>query len=148
MQIIRYQPFLRDIQHEINQLFQRSWRTDNDASDSALGQWAPHVDIKEESDKFIVTADLPGVDPKNIEVSMESNVLTIKGERHLERKEKEQGYSRLERFSGSFYRQFTLPESVESEQVQARCKNGVLAVIIPKKEPQTVRKIEVKPEEE
>ncbi len=146
MQIIRYQPFLRDIQHEINQLFQRNLRADSDLSDSALSQWVPQIDIKEEADKFIVTADLPGVERKDIEVSMENNVLTIKGERHLERQEKEQGYSRLERFSGSFYRQFTLPDSVEGEQIQARNKNGVLAILIPKKARQTVRKIEVKPE--
>jgi HSP20 family protein len=146
MQIIRYQPFLRDIQNEINHLFQRGWR-DNDTSDSALSQWAPQVDIKEESNQFIVTADLPGVEPKDIEVSMENNVLTIKGERHLERKEKEKDYSRVERFSGTFCRQFNLPDSVEGEQIQAKSKNGVLAIIIPKKERGTARKIEVKAEE-
>lgn len=146
MQIIRYQPLLRDIQNEINQLFQRS-RQDNDPSNSALSQWAPQVDIKEEADKFIVTADLPGVEPKDIEVSMENNVLTIKGERHLERAEEGKSYSRLERFSGTFCRQFSLPDSIENEKIQAKSKNGVLAIIVPKKEREMARKIEVKSEE-
>jgi HSP20 family protein len=144
MQIISYRPVLRDIQNEINQLFQRNWRSDNDISDSATSHWSPHVDIKEEAEKFIVIADLPGVEPKDVEVSMENNVLTLKGRRTLERQEKEQGYSRMERFSGSFCRQFTLPDSVEGGQIEARTKNGVVAIIIPKKVQRAARKIEVK----
>jgi HSP20 family protein len=146
MQIVRYRPFpfVGDMQNEINELFQRNWLAENDVSNSAISQWSPQVDVKEEAGKFIVTADLPGVDPKDIEVSLEHNVLTIKGHRKLELTTKEENYSRVERFSGAFCRQFTFPEYVNSEQIEATGKNGVLTILIPKKERHIVKKIEVK----
>lgn len=147
MQIVRYQPFLRDMQNEINQLFHRNWLVENDASDSAVSQWSPHVDIKEEADKFIVTGDFPGVEPKDIQISIENNMLTIKGHRTLERTDKGKEYTRMERFSGTFYRQFTLPEYVDGENIQAKSKNGVVAIVIPKKARHTAKRIEVQPDE-
>ena len=104
---------------------------------------SPRVDIKEEAEQFIINADLPGINPKEIEISMENNVLTIKGIRTLERNVKEENYSKIERFSGSFYRQFTLPDHVNGEAIKANSKHGVLEIIIPKKERHVPKKITV-----
>lgn len=148
MAIVRYNPWalLRDIQGEVNELFDKGLVQNGDSSEIATAQWSPHVDIKEEADKFIIVADLPGVEPKDIQVSMENNVLAIKGERKLERKVKEETYSRMERFSGTFYRRFTLPEDAAGEKIQAKSKDGVLEVTIPKKERHVPKKIEVQVE--
>lgn len=148
--IIKYSPwsFLRDMQGELNQLFERNpVPGGEDLSFVETSQWTPHVDIKEEQDKFVILADLPGIEPKEIQVSMENNILTIKGERRLERKLKEENYSRMERFSGTFYRRFTLPEEADGQHIQAKGKHGVLEIIIPKKEPHVPRKIDVRVEE-
>jgi len=150
--IVRYAPwsFLRDLEGEVNQLLDRNLRKPGFASNadtSLAGEWSPEVDIKEEADKFLITADLPGVDPKEIQVSMENNVLSIKGERKLERKVEENNFTRTERFSGTFYRRFTLPKEANGEQIQAKGKHGVLEISIPKKEPHTPKKIDVKVEE-
>ena len=92
---------------------------------------------------FVISADVPGVEPKDIEISMENNTLTIKGNRTLERKTKEEKYSRVERFSGTFYRQFTLPDHVNSEAIKAKGNHGVLEIIIPKKERHVPKRIRV-----
>ncbi len=89
MAIIRYQPWsvLNQLQDEVNKIFEQNLRkTDTDASKVATSQWMPNVDIKEESNHFVILADVPGVDPKNIEVTMDKGVLTIKGEKHFEKK--------------------------------------------------------------
>lgn len=105
--------------------------------------WAPAVDIKEEADKFIVHADVPGVDPKDIEVTLENGVLTISGSREEEKKEEREGYSRVERMSGKFFRRFMLPESVNEDKVTAKTDKGVLRITIPKSEKQKARRISV-----
>ena len=122
--------------------------TNNDLSNVETSQWSPRVDIKEEPHQFIITADLPGVEPKEIEISMENNVLSIKGVRNLIRKNKEENYSRVERFSGTFYRQFTLPDHVNADSIKAAGKHGVLEIIIPKKERHVPKKIKVHQERE
>lgn len=144
-----YSPWslLRDIQGEVNNLLDRGLTTPSDLSEVETSQWSPRVDIKEEADKFIITADLPGVNPKEIEISMDGQVLTLKGERKLERKVNEEKYSRVERFSGMFYRRFTLPDHVDAERIQAKSKHGVLEICIPKKERHTPKKIAVQAEE-
>ena len=144
-----YSPWslLRDIQGEVNQLLDRGLATPADLSEVETSQWSPRVDVKEETDKFIITADLPGVEPKEIEISMDGQVLTLKGERRLERKVTEEKYSRVERFSGVFYRRFTLPDHVEAEKIQAKTKHGVLEINIPKKERHVPKRIEVYAEE-
>lgn len=146
--VIKYNPWsiLRDIQGEVNQLFNQEHNT-SDLSNVETSEWSPRVDIKEEPNKFIITADLPGVDPKEIEISMKRNVLSIKGTRRIDRNIKKEHYSRIERFSGLFYRQFALPaEHVNSEEIQAKSKHGVLEIIIPKKEGFISKKIEVQEE--
>lgn len=96
--------------------------------------WAPKVDIKEEEKEFVVFADIQGVDPNDIEIEMDGNTLTVKGERKTEHEEKQKNYYRVERKVGKFYRQFTLPESVDSAKISAKTKNGVLAIHLPKAE--------------
>lgn len=148
MAIVRYNPWtlLKDIQGEMNELFDKGLVQGTDSSEIATAQWSPHVDIREETDKFIIIADLPGIEPKDIHVAMENNILTIRGERKLERKVKEENYSRMERFSGTFYRRFTLPDQADGENIRAKGKNGVLEITIPKKERNIPKKIEVRVE--
>ncbi|HRE32323.1 MAG TPA: Hsp20/alpha crystallin family protein [Candidatus Berkiella sp.] len=109
--------------------------------------WAPRVDIKEEEKEFVVYADIPGVDPNEIEIEMDGNTLTVKGERKAEQEEKGKQYYRLERKTGKFYRQFTLSESVDSSKISAKSKNGVLAIHLPKaQESKHFRKIQIQQE--
>lgn len=92
----------------------------------------PPVDVREEADRFVVEADLPGVSPADIDVTAEKGVLTIKGERKSEKREQAAGYERIERVGGSFLRRFTLPENAQADAIRARVANGVLEVTIPK----------------
>jgi HSP20 family protein len=109
----------------------------------ATSDWAPSVDIKETDSAFEIKADIPGVDPDAIEVHMENGVLTIKGERESEKKEDKEGYKRIEREWGSFYRRFSLPDSADAEKISAKSKHGVLEITIPKQEKVQPRKIAV-----
>lgn len=110
--------------------------------------WAPKVDIKEEEKEFVVFADIPGVDPNDIDIEMDGNTLTVKGEKKAEQEQKGKNYYRLERTTGKFYRQFTLPESIDSDKISAKTKNGVLAIHLPKaEEGKNNRKIKILQEE-
>ncbi len=105
--------------------------------------WVPAVDIKEDDKQFTIIADIPGVDPKDIDVHMENGVLTISGEKYAEKEEEAKGYKRTERVKGSFLRRFTLPDTADADKIQAHSEHGVLKVIIPKHEKVQPRKIEV-----
>ena len=109
--------------------------------------WSPAVDIKEEPERFVLYADIPGVSPTDIEVSMEKGVLTIRGERKHELTTAEQGFHRTERRQGVFIRRFTLPDSVDAENIAATSQDGVLKLVLPKAAPATPRKIKVSTEE-
>lgn len=122
---------------EYNQL------NDDDAS-VATANWAPSVDIHEDEKAFTLLADIPGVEPKDIDISMEKGVLTIKGARNTEEVEESENYRRVERQSGQFYRRFTLPDSADADKIEARSEHGVLTVVIPKQEVAVSRRIEVK----
>jgi HSP20 family protein len=102
------------------------------AAGEADASWVPSVDIHELPDRFVVLADLPGVEPKDIDVTADNGVLTLRGRRQFERRETQKGFERLERVSGAFLRRFTLPDNVQSDQIKARHNNGVLEVTIPK----------------
>ena len=115
----------------------------NEGSSVATSDWVPAVDIKEEKDRFVIVADIPGVDPKDIEVHMENGMLTIKGEKETEKKEEREGYKRVERSYGSFYRRFSLPDTADAEKITAKSNNGVLEVSIGKQEQVQPRKISV-----
>ena len=106
--------------------------------------WSPAIDIKEEPNQFVVFADLPGVDGDDIHISHENGVLTIKGERKFDRREEKEGFTRVERFEGQFYRRFSLPETANEDLIQAKYKKGVLEISIPKKEEVQAKRIEVK----
>jgi HSP20 family protein len=105
--------------------------------------WAPAVDIKEEDGAYVLHADLPGVEPKDIELHMENAVLTLRGQRKSETKEEKDNYHLIERITGSFYRRFTLPDTADAENITAKSTNGVLEVRIPKQEKVLPRRIEV-----
>lgn len=150
MAIIRYQPWsvLNQLQDEVNKIFDQNLRkNDTDASKVATSQWMPNVDIKEEPNRFVILADVPGVDPKNIEITMEKGVLTIKGEKHSETEEKGHDYYRREREEGIFYRRFSLPDTAEAEGISAKGKHGVLEITIPKTQKSQPRKIDIKVQE-
>jgi HSP20 family protein len=114
-----------------------------EGSSVATSDWVPAVDIKEEKGSFVIVADIPGVDPKDIEVHMENGMLTIKGEKESEKKEEREGYKRVERSFGSFYRRFSLPDTADAEKISAKSNNGVLEVRIAKQEQVQPRKISV-----
>lgn len=147
--IAKYNPWsiFRDLQGDVNQLFENRDKLLADLANQETEQWSPRVDIKEEPEQFVITADLPGISPKEIEISVENNVLSIKGLRTIERNLKEENYSRIERFSGSFYRQFTLPDHVNTEAIKANGKHGVLEIVVPKKERHLPKKISVQSDE-
>jgi HSP20 family protein len=107
------------------------------------GTWVPRVDVREEADRFVILADLPGIDPAGIEVQMDKNVLTLKGERKSETKEDGAKFTRVERRYGSFERRFTLPESADAEGISAVGKHGVLEISIPKKPELAPRRIAI-----
>ncbi|NOQ69515.1 MAG: Hsp20 family protein [Gammaproteobacteria bacterium] len=119
-------------------------RLNNDDDSVATANWAPSVDISENEKEFTLLADIPGVDPKDIEISMEKGVLTIKGERNSENIEEKENYRRVERESGQFYRRFTLPDSANADKIEAKSEHGVLKITIPKQEVAVSRRIEVK----
>ncbi len=145
MAITRYEPWglLNQLQRELA----RSQDDKTSEGSIATAEWAPAVDIKEEADKFVIYADIPGVKPENIEVSMEAGVLTVKGEKESETKTEKEGYKRIERTSGSFYRRFSLPDSADGDAINAKCKHGVLEIIIPKREAIKPKRINVASEE-
>ena len=142
MTLMKYEPWtlLEQMRREMDRAMDT--RT-AEGSSVATSDWVPAVDIKEESDSFVIVADIPGVDPKDIEVNMDNGMLTIKGEKESEKKEEREGYKRVERSYGSFYRRFSLPDTADPEKITAKSNNGVLEVRIEKQEQVQPRKISV-----
>lgn len=105
--------------------------------------WQPAVDIREEEDKFTICADLPGIDPNDIEITMDRGVLTLKGERTETNKDESNGYKRVECVSGNFYRRFSLPDITDPDRIEAQGKHGVLQITLPKQDKILPRKISV-----
>lgn len=136
---------LNRLRSQFNQMFDQDLALfDGENTNIATSTWTPSVDIREEDDKYVFTADIPGVDPKQIEVTAENGMLTIKGERESEKKEEKKGYKRIERSWGSFYRRFSLPDNVDTGKIDARSKDGVLELSIPKTASAKPRKIDIK----
>jgi HSP20 family protein len=132
------------LHNEMRNAFDRFFTSeDSDQSNVVTSQWTPRVDIKEEDSRFVIFADVPGVDPKDIEITMEKGILSIKGERKLESGEQNGKLTRTERLHGSFYRRFALPDSADAEGINAVGKNGVLEVSIPKRPETAPRRINV-----
>ncbi len=131
-------------ENEFKQFFDRVFgEPDGDQSSVVTSQWAPRVDIREEDKRFVILADVPGVEPKEIEISMEKGILSIKGERKAEAREENGKLTRVERSYGAFYRRFALPDSADADSITAAGKNGVLEISIPKKPEVAPRRIEI-----
>jgi HSP20 family protein len=132
---------------EIRQVFDRFLQPeDSDASNVVTSQWAPRVDIREDEQRFVILADIPGVDPAQIEVSMEKGILTIKGERTVQNQEQTGRFTRIERAHGTFHRRFALPDSADPEGITAVGRHGVLEIMIPKRAETTPRRISISTE--
>jgi HSP20 family protein len=151
MAIVRWEPFrdLVSLQERMNRLFDESFRSRAGAGagqedDWALGgSWAPAVDIYEHDGNIVLKAEVPGVDPKEVDVRVENNVLTLRGERKIDNEIKRESYHRVERAYGSFSRSFTLPNVVDTENIRAEYKDGVLRVTLPKREEAKPRQISI-----
>ncbi|MGH9706686.1 MAG: Hsp20/alpha crystallin family protein [Candidatus Acidiferrales bacterium] len=122
---------LSSFQDQFNRLFEPT--REGQADNSALTTWAPAVDIYENENELVIKADLPDINEKDLDVRVENNTLTVRGERKFEQEVKEENYLRVERAYGSFSRSFNLPSSVNTEAIKAEYKNGVLTVALPKR---------------
>ena len=122
---------MHQLRQELERLFE-PYGANDDQSSAATCDWMPPVDIKEEQERYVLRADLPGVDPKDIEIIAENGILTIRGNRPGETRDHRAGYSRIERPCGSFYRRFSLPDTADLARIVARSANGVLEIGIPK----------------
>lgn len=143
MVIRRYEPWtlFNELSKELSRMYEGQQGTD--ASSLATSDWVPAVDIREEAERYVIEADLPGVRPEDIDINMENGMLTIKGTREVQSREAGQGYKRVERSAGVFYRRFSLPDTADSERISARSELGVLQVTIPKQEKLQPRRIKV-----
>lgn len=144
MNIVRYDPFrdLRSLQDEMNRLFSSTFSRGSDEQMFG-GAWTPSVDIYENKDNIVLEAELPGMKPEDVHISIENNVLTISGERKFEKKSEGDNFHRVERGYGSFTRSFTLPPTVSSENATAEFENGILHLTLAKREEAKPRRIEI-----
>ena len=129
MTVVRYEPWalVNRLQKDIDRLFSAPLAT---AADS--GAWLPPVDIHEDANQFLLHVDVPGVDPKAVEITSENGVLTVRGQRAESLQQTSEGYRRVERIKGEFQRRFSLPETADTQNIRARAANGVLEISIPK----------------
>ena len=147
MALIRWEPAreLQSLQQEMNRLFGTVF--DNQTGEnggSFVRRWIPPMDLVEESEEFVLRADLPGLDEEDVEIALDDRVLTISGERRFEQEGSREGYRRFERASGSFARSLTLPEGIDPEAITATFEKGVLEVRIPKPEQRKPRRVQIK----
>jgi HSP20 family protein len=144
--LVSWDPFreLRSIQDRVNRAFGTPSRRERD-EEMSLGAWLPPVDISEDKDKITLTAELPGFTEDQVQLNMEGNVLTIRGERKFEEEKSGDGrnYHRVERAYGEFVRSFTLPPNVDRENIHARFRNGLLEIDLPKREEAKPRQIRI-----
>src|SRR5205814_5973016 len=145
MAVVRWDPF-RDssmLQDRMNRLFDNAGRTWQPDEASATTTWSPAVDIFETEGEIVVKAELPGMDRKDITLHLENNVLTLKGERRFEKETKDENYHRIERSYGAFSRSFSIPATVDDENIRAEYKDGVLNIVLPKKEQARPKQIKI-----
>ncbi len=149
MTMIRYQktwPAQARLQDDLKQMIDHFLHGNTDTRDESAvvtTQWVPRVDIKEQADRFVIYADLPGIDPQHVEVLMDKGILSIKGERKHEVAEQSEQFSRIERRHGSFHRRFALPDTADAEGITAGGHHGVLEIVIPKRAETTPRRIQI-----
>ena len=141
--LVRFEPFrgAGSLQDQVNRLFSDVF--ERKSEESSLTAWAPSVDIYETEHELVVKADLPDVDSKDLDIRVENNILTIRGERKFEKNVTAENYLRVERAYGSFARSFTLANTVNSEAIKADYQNGVLTLGIPKREEAKPKQIKV-----
>lgn len=145
MALVKYNPLreLRGMQEQMNRLLNLSWNQDLAGEDIKEGIWQPAVDIYETEEAIVIKAELPDVDQKDIEVRIEDNTLTLKGERKHEGEVRKENYHRIERYFGGFQRSFSLPATVQQDNVSAVCERGILTITLPKKEETKPKQIKV-----
>src|SRR5688572_9687688 len=149
MAMVRFEPFreLVTLQDRMNRLFDDSFRSrqgQGEGEDWALGgSWAPVVDIYEKDGNIVLKAELPGVDPKDVDVRVENNLLTLRGERKFDNEVKRENYHRVERAYGTLSRSFTLPNVVDTQNIKAEYKDGVLRMTLPKREEAKPKQIQI-----
>lgn len=145
MAIIRRDPFdaFLGVQEDLNRMFRQGWMCSDEKGLVESGKWAPAIDIFETADSLVVEAELPGMDPSQIDVSIDDGVLVIKGERSHEKEVDEENYHRLERAYGFFQRSVRLPVEAVADEVKATYDAGVLRVSVPKAEPKEPRRVPV-----
>jgi HSP20 family protein len=141
--ISRFEPFrgVSSLQDQINRLFHEAF--DGSSGEANLTSWAPPVDIYETAQELVVKADLPDVKPADLDIRVENNILTIRGERKFEKQVNEDNYLRVERSYGSFSRSFSLANTVNTEAIKADYKDGVLTLSVPKREEAKPKQIKV-----
>ncbi|HET7150787.1 MAG TPA: Hsp20/alpha crystallin family protein [Candidatus Acidoferrum sp.] len=141
--LARWEPFrgVTTLQDQVNRLFNDVF--ERKGEESSLSAWAPAVDIYETEHELVVKADLPDVDPKDLDIRVENNILTIRGERKFEKKVSEENYLRVERSYGSFARSFTLANTVNADAIKADYQNGVLTLTVPKREEAKPKQIKI-----
>lgn len=148
MAIVRYEPFrnLVTVQDRMNRIFEEAFRGAPRGTEEewALGgAWAPAVDIYEHEGNLVLKAELPGIDPKDVDVQVENNVLTLRGERKFDSEVKREEYHRVERAYGTFSRSFTLPNVIDTGKIKAEFKDGVLRVTLPQREEAKPKQISI-----
>ena len=145
MSITRWDPFrnISTLQEQVNRLFENSVQGNRAGDNSALTSWAPAVDIYETENELVLKADLPDLNEKDLDIRVENNMLTVRGERKFEQNVKEDNYLRIERTYGAFSRSFGLPNTVNTEAIKAQYKNGVLTVELPKRAESKPKQVKV-----
>jgi len=140
--ISRFEPFrTNSFQEQFNRLFSEAF--DRSSEESSITTWAPAIDIFETEHELVVKADLPDIKPEELDIRVENNILTIRGERKFEKQVNENNYLRVERAYGSFSRSFSLANTVNSDAIKAEYKDGVLTLTIPKREEAKPKQIKV-----
>ncbi|HUK13269.1 MAG TPA: Hsp20/alpha crystallin family protein [Thermoanaerobaculaceae bacterium] len=145
--IVRWDPFreMHSLQDRLNRAFEDVWgRSRRPEDEFVTGSWMPPVDVRETKDALEITAELPGIEPKDVEVSVENGILTLKGSRTFEKAADGETYHRVERSYGAFERSFTLPTNVDTEKVKAVYRSGVLHLTLPKREEAKPKSISIK----
>lgn len=143
MNMTRFEPwnFVDLLHRDLDRMASRRGLARDDHE--SVADWVPAVDIIEEKDRFVLRADVPGVDPEDIDVSMDNGMLNVSGERRTDVRTEDSGVQRIERATGRFFRHFTLPESTDADGISAKCSKGILEVSIPKSPEVQARRISV-----
>jgi len=145
MAIIRWDPFrdLVTLRDRMNRLFEDVSGPGSEGKDVMASAWAPSVDIYENENEVVLAAEIPGVDEKDVEIKVEDNNLTLRGERKFEKETREENYHRIERSYGSFFRSFALPSYIDQDRIEAEHENGVLRIRMPKRAELRPRKVKI-----